>query len=160
MTPMTTPQEIAKQLRQAYLGGNWSERSVKDVLEDVSAVEANKQVYGLNTIAMLTHHMHYFVVGIRPLLEGGALTIRDKFSWETPDLSSPFDWQKYREQMPIDMERLAQLIQQMDTPNLQAPFDQEKYGNYFQNLEGIIEHIYYHLGQIVVLKKILRSSIG
>ena len=154
---MTTPQEIAKQLRQAYLGGNWSEQSIKEVLEDVSAAEANKKVYGLNTIAMLTHHVHYFVVGICPVLEGGPLTIRDKYSWETPDLSTDYDWSQYRQQMLIDMERLATLIERLDDTTLQAAFDQEKYGNYFQNLEGIIEHIYYHLGQIVVLKKIIRS---
>jgi len=33
-----------------------------------------------------------------------------------------------------------------------------KYGNYFRNIVGVIEHIHYHLGQIVLIKKILVSQ--
>jgi hypothetical protein len=29
----------------------------------------------------------------------------------------------------------------------------EKYGNYYRNIHGIIEHIHYHLGQIVLIEK-------
>ena len=31
----------------------------------------------------------------------------------------------------------------------------EKYGNYYRNVHGIIEHSHYHLGQILLVKKLL-----
>ena len=34
----------------------------------------------------------------------------------------------------------------------------EKYGNYFRNLTGIIEHLHYHLGQIVLIKKLIAEG--
>jgi len=36
---------------------------------------------------------------------------------------------------------------------------EEKYGNYQRNIDGMIEHSYYHLAQIVVIKKILGKEI-
>lgn len=43
----------------------------------------------------------------------------------------------------------------MDDRILDKPFIDEKYGSYIRNIEGVIEHSYYHLGQIVLLKKMI-----
>ena len=37
-------------------------------------------------------------------------------------------------------------------------FADEKYGHYYRNLHGIIEHTHYHLGQIVLIKKLLQQQ--
>jgi hypothetical protein len=34
-------------------------------------------------------------------------------------------------------------------------FEEEKYGIYRRNIEAIIEHSYYHLGQISLIKKLI-----
>lgn len=39
---------------------------------------------------------------------------------------------------------------------LKEAFVEEKYGTYQRNLEGMIEHSYYHLGQIVLIKELLK----
>jgi len=43
----------------------------------------------------------------------------------------------------------------MTETQLEETFVDEKYGNYLRNIEGIIEHGYYHLGQISLLKKMI-----
>jgi hypothetical protein len=43
----------------------------------------------------------------------------------------------------------------MPEGKLNEVFVDEKYGTYQRNIGGMIEHSYYHLGQIVLLKKIL-----
>lgn len=40
---------------------------------------------------------------------------------------------------------------------LDSTFAGENYGIYQRNIEGIIEHSYYHLGQIVLTKKIIAN---
>ena len=35
------------------------------------------------------------------------------------------------------------------------PFIDGKYGSYLRNIEGIIEHSYYHLGQISLIRKMI-----
>jgi hypothetical protein len=37
-------------------------------------------------------------------------------------------------------------------------FVDEKYGTYLRNIEAMIEHSYYHLGQIVLIRKILSGN--
>ena len=36
-------------------------------------------------------------------------------------------------------------------------FVDEKYGTYLRNIDGMIEHAYYHLGQVVLIKKLLEG---
>jgi len=47
------------------------------------------------------------------------------------------------------------LIEQLPETKLGETFSDEKYGTYYRNLHGIIEHNHYHVGQIVIIKKLL-----
>jgi hypothetical protein len=55
----------------------------------------------------------------------------------------------------INAALFADKVEQLDTEIFDQPFFDEKYGSYLRNIEGIIEHCYYHLGQIVLIKKII-----
>ena len=46
-------------------------------------------------------------------------------------------------------------MEQLPETMLWETFADEKYGNYYRNIHGIIEHTHYHLGQIVLIKKIV-----
>ena len=46
----------------------------------------------------------------------------------------------------------------MPEDQLEAVFTDEKYGKYRRNLEGMIEHSYYHLGQVTIIKKMIRET--
>jgi hypothetical protein len=54
-----------------------------------------------------------------------------------------------------DAENFEILIEQLPESKLGETFFDEKYGTYYRNLHGIIEHTHYHLGQIVLIKKII-----
>jgi hypothetical protein len=43
----------------------------------------------------------------------------------------------------------------MPNDKLDSVFVYEKYGSYRRNIDAIIEHAYYHLGQIVLIKKMI-----
>jgi len=49
-------------------------------------------------------------------------------------------------------------VEQMPTSQLQDAFTDEKYGTYLRNILGMLEHSYYHLGQIVLIKKLLKNK--
>jgi hypothetical protein len=155
LTYMDTSAQIAKHLRDVYFGGNWTSSNLKAQLADVTWQEAITQVYALNTIATLVYHVNYYVSGVSKVLQGGALEIRDRYSFDHPPITSEEDWQKLLEQGWAEAEHFAQLIEQLPADQLSKDFHEQKYGNYYRNLHGIIEHLHYHLGQIVVIKKIL-----
>ena len=43
----------------------------------------------------------------------------------------------------------------MDENIFDQPFIDAKYGTFLRNIEGVIEHSYYHLGQISLIRKLI-----
>jgi hypothetical protein len=152
---MNLPKQIAKHFRDVHFGGNWTSVNLKDTLADVTWQQATTQVYGLNTIATLVYHTNYYVGAISKVLQGGPLDAKDKYSFDHPPVRSQEDWEALLHKTWSDAESFATLLEQFPEQKLTEIFVDEKYGTYYRNFHGIIEHMHYHLGQIVLLKKIL-----
>lgn len=150
---MSLSKQIAKHVRDIYFGKNWTNSNIKEKLEDVDWKQATTQVNSYNTIAMLVFHTNYYLVGIMNVLKGGPLEIRDKFSYELPPIESAEDWQDLKNKAFDEAEEYAQLIEEMSDEKFWENFVKEGYGNYYRNIHGSIEHLYYHFGQIVLIKK-------
>jgi hypothetical protein len=43
----------------------------------------------------------------------------------------------------------------MPDSKMDEVFVDEKYGTHLRNIDGMIEHAYYHLGQIALIKKMI-----
>ena len=152
---MNLTAQIAKQLRAVYFGGNWTSVNLKETLADVTWQQATAKVYTFNTIAALVYHMNYYVGAILKVLQGEPLNAHDKYSFDLPAIVSQEDWEKLLDKIWTDAENFACLIEQLPESKLGETFSNEKYGNYYRNIHGVIEHTHYHLGQIVLIKKIL-----
>ena len=155
---MNLTMQIAKHIREVYFGGNWTAVNLKDNLADVTWQQATTQVHSLNTIDALVYHINYFVNAVLKVLQGGPLDAHDKYSFDLPPISSQQDWEKLLDEMFTNAEKFAGLVEQLPENKLWEDFAGEKYGNYYRNIHGIIEHTHYHLGQIVLIKKILADK--
>lgn len=151
--------QLANRFREVILNGTWiANTNYKHQLTDLNWEIAITKFGSLNTIASLAQHIHYYISGVKNVLEGGSLDITDKSSFDFPPLQSQDEWTKVLTKFWNDAEEFASLIEQMPKEKLQQVFVDEKYGTYQRNLEAMIEHSYYHLGQIVLLKKILSNK--
>lgn len=150
--------QIAKHARGVFFGENWTSSSFYEHLQDVTWKQATAQVYSLNTIAALVFHVNYYVSELVKMIQGAPLEARDKLSWETPSIQSQQDWERLVSQTFFDAERLVRLIEEMPEQQLWQYLGEEKYGHFYYNIHGIIEHSHYHLGQIVLIKKILQRQ--
>jgi hypothetical protein len=155
---MNLPQQIAKHFREVFFGGNWTSVNLKDSLADVTWQQATTKVYSFNTIAALVYHIHYYVGVVIPVLNGGSLDASDQHSFDHPTISSEEDWNELLNKKWKDAEKFAALVEQMPEDQLWQDFSDGKYGNFYRNIQGIIEHTHYHLGQIVLIKKLLLPS--
>ena len=153
---MTASEQIARQFREVVFGGNWTAVNIKDTLNGVTWQQAVTRVQSFNTIAMLVYHMGYYVSAATRVLEGGALEAHDKFSFDVPEIASEEDWKNLVLKFNNEAEKFASLVERVPDQKLQEDFSGEKYGSYLRNICGIIEHHHYHLGQIVLLKKMIR----
>ncbi|SFN64937.1 hypothetical protein SAMN05421594_3642 [Chryseobacterium oleae] len=153
---MSSASQLAKRFREVLLDGVWiANTNFKDQLSDVTREQAVTKVGSLNTIAMLTFHIHYYIAGVLNVLEGGDLEIKDQFSFDLPPIESEEQWKDLLNRLWTDSEKFASLVEQIPDDKLDEVFVDEKYGTYRRNIEGMIEHSYYHLGQITLIKKML-----
>ena len=156
---MKSKHEIAKRFREVILNGTWiANTNYKDQLNNLDWEIATTQLQSLNTIAILAQHIHYYIKGINNVFKGGTLDIKDKFSFDFPPIESQSDWENFLTVFWIDAELFATLIEQMPDEKLNQVFTDEKYGTYYRNIDAMIEHAYYHLGQIVLIKKCLANN--
>ncbi|MBL3550088.1 MULTISPECIES: DinB family protein [unclassified Chryseobacterium] len=156
---MSSAVQLSKRFREVLLDGLWiANTNFKDQLSGVSWEQAVTKVSSLNTIAMLTFHIHYYIAGIINVFEGGALEIKDQYSFDLPVIESQAQWEELLSQLWADAEKFAGLVERIPDDQLDEVFADEKYGTYRRNIDGMIEHSYYHLGQITLIKKLLTSQ--
>ncbi|MEM0998779.1 MAG: DinB family protein [Bacteroidota bacterium] len=158
---METPPQIAHRFREVMLDGTWiANTNFQHQLVPVTWRQAIRPVGPLNTIARLTFHINYYIAGVLNVLQGGDLEIRDRYSFDLPPITRAEQWQQLRSDLLRNAETFAAEVEKMPPEKLEAPFVQEKYGTYRRNLEGMIEHAYYHLGQISLIRKMIDGGFS
>ncbi len=145
---------LANRLKEIFTEGKWVlGTNFKEQIIDLDWKQATQKINDFNTIADLTFHIHYYIAGVAKVLEGGTLDIRDKYSFDFPPLTSEQDWRDLVNRFCSDSEKFISLIENMTNEKLLSDFVDEKYGTYYRNIDVMIEHTYYHLGQIILIKK-------
>ena len=152
------PAQLAKHLRDVFFGGNWTSVNLRDSLANITWQQANSKIHSLNTILALVYHINYYISAVTKVLQGEPLVASDKFSFDHPSIESQEEWQRLLDKTWKDAENFAYWIEQLPESKLWEGFEGGKYGNYYRNIQGIIEHSHYHLGQIVLIKKLLQHS--
>jgi hypothetical protein len=154
----TIPSQIAKNFRELHYGGNWTGANLKDVLEGITWQQATTQVHQLNTIALLIFHINYYVSAILKFLQDEPLKAHDKYSFDLPPVASQEDWDNLLKKMWQEADALIPILENLPEDKMWETFADEKYGTYYRNLQGLVEHTHYHLGQIALLKRIVQAS--
>lgn len=150
---------IANRLKEIFLNGYWiANTNYRDQLEKITWQQAIHQVENLNTIAAITYHINYYLAGILTVFNGGLLEIKDQYSFDIPPIHSEADWNKLASELFDNASVFAIAVEKMPDKKLNEIFVNEKYGTYLRNIEAVIEHSYYHLGQIVLIKKLILAA--
>ena len=150
---------LSNRLREVYLDGRWiANTNYKDQLLLLNKEQAIKQAGNLNTIAALTYHINYYLEGILNVFNGGKLEISDQYSFDLPPIETDADWENLVHSLLNNAEKFADTVAKMDDQIFDQVFVDEKYDSYLRNIQGVLEHSYYHLGQIVLIRKLVSVS--
>lgn len=156
---MNPPTILANRFREVLLNGTFiANTNVKEQLNGSSIELANFKWGELNTIALLAQHLHYYIKAVMQVFKGGALEAHDKESFNFRPMSTQAQWDEFLNLFFEDAACFAHLVEQLPEAMLDDVFVKEKYGTYRRNIDAMIEHCYYHFGQIVLLKKIFAQS--
>jgi len=149
---------LTQHFKEFHSGVNWTWANLKETLSDITYLEAIHQFSTLNTIVGLTYHIHYYYITAIKVLQGGPVEGSDKYSFDHPEIKSEADWEDLQKMIFAQADLFITLLSQLEENKLWETFGEEKYGDYYRNIVGTLEHSHYHLGQIVVLKKLIRSQ--
>ncbi|MBL7883555.1 MAG: DUF1572 family protein [Bacteroidia bacterium] len=156
---MTRNLFVANRVREVLLNGHWiANTNYKEQIQNINWQQAIEKVHNLNSIAALTYHVNYYLAGLLSTFENGKLEINDKYSFDLPVIKSQDDWDKLVVEFLSNSEKFANTIEQLEDIRFDQVFIDEKFGTYLRNVEAVIEHSYYHLGQISLIKKMIMKN--
>ena len=143
---MRLTEQIATHFRQIHFGGNWTSVNLKETLADVNWQQATRQLHSFNNIATLVYHVNYYVSEVLKVLQGQPLNALDKFSFDHTPIES---LEGYRGVCQPGWTAIG-------TKAL-GKFYRWKIRQLLQKYSRHLEHAHYHLGQIVLIKKLVPS---
>lgn len=155
---MKLTETLSNNILNVFEGNNWTDVSISGVLSGISYSQANTVTpASKNTIAGLTHHLLYWNKVIMQRMQGDDPFIPDSNGFDVGELTSEEAWQKLVTDVRQSFIDLSTAIRDFPQDRLQ---DLTKSGRstIADNLYGIIEHAYYHLGQMLIIKNLLMRS--
>jgi uncharacterized damage-inducible protein DinB len=156
---MENKTQLGKRFRDVILNNSWvANNSFMNQLSDLSLEMAQYKFPEIHTISELAQHVHYYVAGVLNVLKGGNLEIRDAYSFDFKPLDDQEAWNNFLFAFWRDAAVFAEEVERMDDSQLDAVFVKKEYGTYHFNINTLIEHSYYHLGQIILIKKLISSK--
>ncbi|WP_018478810.1 DinB family protein [Pontibacter roseus] len=154
---MDQDKALRKQLTQLLRGGE-AFRPVEEVLQGITAAEAGQTVQQLPyTIWQLMEHLRFALYDILEFSRNPAYTAPawpdDYWVSET----APADQAKLEASLQAIQEGIEQMVQRVQdtTQDLFTPFAHGDGQNLLREAMLIAEHNAYHLGEIVVLRRLL-----
>lgn len=156
---MLPNQFMARRIRDLFLEGTWvANTNYRKLLSEVPFFSANQKINGSNSIGLLTFHVAYYVHGLLDVIQGKPLQIKDTLSFTMTPITHENEWETMVDDLLKAAATLALQVAEESPEFLYAPFANGQYGNWEANLNVLIEHGYYHLGQMVLIKKMLESG--
>ena len=155
---MNITKNIARHIREIHFGDNWSDVYMQDVLKDVSWQEATDTSLPCNSIAVLVFHTNFYLNAVCERVKGNNdFKFKHEDTFNVSPITSEADWQALLEKIWTDAEAFALAIEQFPEERL-AEQNPPNLGSVYKKIHGVIEHNHYHLGQIVLMKKLLQSK--
>jgi uncharacterized damage-inducible protein DinB len=153
---MKEKERLIKLFNDHYDGSPWLDVSIADQLDGISHTMAKKKIGNCNSIWQLVYHMMQWRLQNMKRISGKIAHAPDhNFIVDIQDTSSQA-W----EQLKVDFKKTHHTFVEFLSQYDEADFDQIYSPNdhsYYEHIQGILIHDAYHLGQIVLLRKLLNK---
>lgn len=151
---MTELQRIKKLLSDHFDGSPWLDVNIVDTLKGIPASKAVRKIGNHNSIWQIVNHMIAWREGILKRVKGEFFpSPENNFIEEIKDISEEA-WQATLKKLERSQRNLLSFLESADDSILEKIYVPNNL-TYYEHLQGILQHDAYHLGQIVLLKKLI-----
>lgn len=146
---------ISNLYQSIYNGNPWLEVTLTHTLENVNAEQAYRKINpNLNTIWEIVNHLIQWRRNILSRMQG-EIVITPDHNYFVPVLDpSEAAWEQSLQNLAKTQEAWNAFFEDFDDADLAKIYVNNGH-TYYEHIHGIIQHDVYHLGQIVILKKLL-----
>jgi uncharacterized damage-inducible protein DinB len=154
---MSENKRISNLYQSIYNGNPWLEVNLANTLKDVTADQAYRKITpNLNTIWEIVNHLIQWRRNILKRVQGEVITTPDH-NYFVPVLDpSEAAWEQSLQNLDKTQELWNSFLEDFDDADLDKIYANNNH-TYYEHIHGIIQHDVYHLGQIVILKKMLKT---
>ncbi len=153
---MKENERIAKLFSDLYDGSPWLDVTIVNTLDDISASEAfNPAVPGLNTIWEIVNHMVSWREAVLERLSGNIVPSPDHNFFEPVTDPSGEAWEATLARLQQSQEAWIKFLSGFPDGEFDTIYPPNGM-HYYEHIHGIIQHDAYHLGQLVILAKVVR----
>lgn len=152
---MSENKRISNLYQSIYNGEPWLEVTLAKTLKDVNAEQAYRKINPkLNTIWEIVNHLIQWRRNILKRVQGETVTTPDH-NYFVPVLdSSEAAWEQSLQSLEKSQELWNTFLIDFEDDGFEKIYPHNNH-TYYEHIHGIIQHDVYHLGQIVILKKLL-----
>ncbi len=144
---------LAEQHERAYSGPAWSGPAVVEVLKGVNAHKAfARPIERAHSIVEIVLHLATWEDAVARRLGGEDARPTDAEDWPAPGQPGEAAWKRALSNLEGRFHALQKAIAALPEDRLEANPPGQEYTNYVM-VQGAIQHLFYHAGQIAVLAK-------
>jgi uncharacterized damage-inducible protein DinB len=155
---MSEVKRIAGQLHASLSGPAWHGPSLLEILEGVTADEAQRQpLAAAHSMAEIVLHVTAWISAAERRLAGETIELEGDADW--PPVTDRFDWPAAVQELREAAEALGVRIRTLSEADL-TTIRVRSYGHEYSAyvlLHGVVQHNLYHAGQLALLKKTIRG---
>ena len=152
------PDTLADQLKLASDGGAWHGPSLREALDGVTAAEAVQHpIPGAHSIWELVLHIRATCELVRRRTRGNSAQLTPEEDWPLVPEATEENWKRDVAAAFEASTRLQNAVRAFPSDDLGQPLLPNPPYTAFTQFIGITQHDVYHAGQIVLLRKMLKS---
>ncbi|HET7361908.1 MAG TPA: DinB family protein [Salinimicrobium sp.] len=136
-------------------GSPWLGVNINETLEEISAEQASKRIAeGRNTIWEIVNHMAAWRLNVLERIQGKTIA-NPSHNYILPvENTSEAAWEDAKNQLKATEQEWLDFLENFDEDKFSEIYSTNKM-TYYEHIHGILQHDAYHLGQIVLLSKLL-----
>ena len=150
---MNETKRILSLFKKLYDGSPWIDINITSVLQNISAEQASKRVVkNCNTIWEITNHLIDWRLNVLQRVQGKIIKTPGNNYFEPVTDTSEKNWADTLQRLSVVQKDWIEFLGKVDLGELEKVYTPNSM-TYYENIDGIIQHDVYHLGQIVLLSK-------
>ena len=154
---MNDVERFQKLFKDHYDGDPWIEINLRGTLEGITATMAAQKVGSLNTIWQIVNHVISWRETLLKRVQNENIPSPENNFIETITDVSAKAWEETMNRLQASQDKLLSYLSERKDTDLDENPLRGQYSRY-ELIEGILQHDVYHLGQVVLIKKLIADK--